>query len=162
MPPLARAHNVNEKSARSLKGAYGESEFIFWSAAFFFRVNVSDRPLTATYASSIKVITIVGLIILGIIIDLGGGPNHDRIGFRYWRNPGLFAQYDGIAGIKGRFLGWSAVVTQAAFSYVGTEVVAVGFLFHVGHPRHLCRVRHDRPTDPSTFQLENTKFQLEN
>jgi len=29
-------------------------------------------------ASSIKVLAIVGLIILGIILDLGGGPNHDR------------------------------------------------------------------------------------
>jgi len=28
--------------------------------------------------SSIKVVTIVGLIILGIILDLGGGPDHDR------------------------------------------------------------------------------------
>ncbi|EGN94272.1 hypothetical protein SERLA73DRAFT_96338 [Serpula lacrymans var. lacrymans S7.3] len=85
-------------------GVYGECEFIF---------------------CSIKVVTITGLIILGIIVDLGGGPNHDRIGFRYWRNPGLFVQYDGISGPKGRFLGWSAVVTQAAFSYVGTEVVAI-------------------------------------
>ena len=29
-------------------------------------------------ASSIKVFAIVGLIILGIVLDLGGGPNHDR------------------------------------------------------------------------------------
>ena len=29
---------------------------------------------------SIKVITITGLIILGIVLDLGGGPNHDRLG----------------------------------------------------------------------------------
>lgn len=35
----------------------GEAEFIF---------------------ASIKVITIVGLIILGIVLDLGGGPDHDR------------------------------------------------------------------------------------
>ncbi|KAJ6510097.1 amino acid permease, partial [Mycena vitilis] len=92
-------------------GAYGEAEFIF---------------------ASIKVITITGLIILGIILDLGGGPNHDRIGFRYWKNPytthwpvGPFVQYDGIAGAKGRFLGWWAVMTQAAFSYIGTEIVAI-------------------------------------
>lgn len=85
-------------------GAYGEAEFIF---------------------SSIKVITISGLIILGIVLDLGGGPNPDRIGFRYWKDPGPLVQYAGIAGAKGRFLGWWAVMTQAAFSYVGTEVVAV-------------------------------------
>lgn len=85
-------------------GAYGEAEFIF---------------------ASIKVITIVGLIILGIVLDLGGGPNHDRIGFRYWKNPGPFVQYNGISGTTGRFLGWWAVMTQAAFSFIGTEIVAV-------------------------------------
>lgn len=67
-----------------------------------------------------------GLIILGIILDLGGGPDHDRLGFRYWKNPGPFApQYDGLTGAKGRFLGWWAVLTQAAFSFIGTEIVAV-------------------------------------
>ena len=88
-------------------GAYGEAEFIF---------------------SSIKVITIIGLIILGIILDLGGGPNHDRIGFRYWKQPGPFVQFDNIGGSKGRFLGWFAVMTQAVFSFMGTELVAVTVL----------------------------------
>ncbi|KAF5313268.1 hypothetical protein D9619_003037 [Psilocybe cf. subviscida] len=85
-------------------GAYGEAEFIF---------------------ASIKVITITGLIILGIVLDLGGGPSHDRIGFRYWKDPGPFVQFAGIAGSKGRFLGFWAVLTQAAFSYIGTEIVAI-------------------------------------
>ncbi|KAJ3545067.1 hypothetical protein NMY22_g2575 [Coprinellus aureogranulatus] len=85
-------------------GAYGEAEFIF---------------------ASIKVVTIVGLIILGIVLDLGGGPNHDRLGFRYWKNPGAFVQFNGIEGAKGRFLGWWAVMTQAAFSFIGTEIVAI-------------------------------------
>ncbi|KZT11237.1 amino acid permease [Laetiporus sulphureus 93-53] len=85
-------------------GVYGEAEFVF---------------------ASIKVITITGLIILGIVLDLGGGPNHDRIGFRYWKHPGPFAQYDDIPGSKGRFLAWWAVMTQAAFSFIGTEVVAI-------------------------------------
>lgn len=83
---------------------YGEAEFWF---------------------ASIKVITIAGLIILGIILDLGGGPDHDRIGFRYWKNPGPFAQFSGIPGSEGRFLAWWAVLTQAAFSFVGTEIVAI-------------------------------------
>ncbi|KAH7883763.1 amino acid permease [Phlebopus sp. FC_14] len=85
-------------------GAYGEAEFVF---------------------ASIKVLTITGLIILGIVLDLGGGPNHDRIGFRYWKNPGPFVQYKDISGAKGRFLGWWAVMTQAAFSFIGTEIVAI-------------------------------------
>ncbi|KAG1867740.1 amino acid permease/ SLC12A domain-containing protein, partial [Suillus subluteus] len=85
-------------------GAYGETEFIF---------------------ASIKVITITVLIILGLVVDLGGSPTHDRIGFRYWKNPGPFVQYNGIEGAKGRFLGWCAVLTQAAFSFIGTEIVAI-------------------------------------
>ncbi|KAG5328358.1 hypothetical protein C0989_010556, partial [Termitomyces sp. Mn162] len=84
-------------------GAYGEAEFIF---------------------ASIKVITIVGLIILGIVLDLGGGPNHDRIGFRHWKHPGPFNQFADIQGSEGRFLAWWAVMTQAAFSFIGTEIVA--------------------------------------
>ena len=54
---------------------------------------------------SIKVITITGLIILGIVLDLGGGPSHDRLGFRYWKKPGPFVQYNGIGGSEGQFLG---------------------------------------------------------
>ena len=76
-------------------------------------------------------LTFSGLIILGIILDLGGGPDHDRLGFRFWKEPGPFVQYHDIPGAKGRFLGWWAVMTQAAFSFTGTEIVAVrSSLFH--------------------------------
>lgn len=78
--------------------------------------------------SSIKVTTITGMIILGIVVDLGGGPTHDRIGFRYWKNPGPFTDFDGFTGPKGHFLGTCSVAVQAAFSYLGTEAVAVRFL----------------------------------
>ncbi|KAG6831278.1 hypothetical protein H0H92_011788 [Tricholoma furcatifolium] len=60
-----------------------------------------------------------------IIKGKQGGPNHDRIGFRYWKHPGPFAQFNGIEGSKGRFLAWWAVMTQAAFSFIGTEIVAI-------------------------------------
>ncbi|WVQ82120.1 hypothetical protein IAT38_004248 [Cryptococcus sp. DSM 104549] len=89
--------------------AYGEAEFWF---------------------SSIKVITIVGLIILGIILMCGGGPNHDPIGFRYWRNPGPFAQITTengagvVPGRWGQFLAFWDVFVQAAFSFIGTEIIA--------------------------------------
>jgi len=45
---------------------------------------------------SIKVITIIGLILVGVIITSGGGPNHESIGFRYWNETGGFVQYMGI------------------------------------------------------------------
>jgi amino acid permease len=37
--------------------------------------------------SSIKVIALISLILFGIIVDLGGNPKGDRIGFRYWWAP---------------------------------------------------------------------------
>ena len=37
--------------------------------------------------SSVKVITIVAVIVLGIALDLGAVTG-DMIGFRYWKNPG--------------------------------------------------------------------------
>ncbi|KAK0214909.1 amino acid permease/ SLC12A domain-containing protein [Armillaria fumosa] len=50
---------------------FGESEFFF---------------------ALIKLSTIIGLLLAGLVIDLGGGPNHDRIGFRYWKNPGALGR----------------------------------------------------------------------
>jgi len=74
--------------------------------------------------SSIKVITICGLIILSLVIALGGGPDHDRRGFRYWSHPGAFAEYID-KGATGKFLAfWSTMVT-AVFAYLGTELVGV-------------------------------------
>ncbi|KAJ7628771.1 amino acid permease/ SLC12A domain-containing protein [Roridomyces roridus] len=35
--------------------------------------------------ATLKIVTILGLILLMLIIDLGGGPDHDRRGFRYWK-----------------------------------------------------------------------------
>jgi len=85
-------------------------------------------PAHGSVSSSIKVLTIVGIIFTGIVVDLGGNPKHDRIGFRYWKDPGPFTNYYG-PGAKGQFLGTCSVLTQAMFAYVGTEAIAVRFLF---------------------------------
>lgn len=92
---------------------YGEAEFCF---------------------ASIKIITIVGLIIFAFIIDLGGGPTHDRLGFRYWNNPGAMKAYKG-EGSAGRFLGLFSTLVNAAFSYGGVEMVAVA-AGEAENPRH--------------------------
>ena len=81
------------------------------------------------WLSSIKVITVIGLILLTLIIALGGGPDHDRRGFRYWKNPGAFKEYAKnehiIHGAEGRFVSWAAVLVTAVFAYLGTELVGV-------------------------------------
>ncbi|TVY36209.1 putative proline-specific permease [Lachnellula subtilissima] len=82
---------------------YGEAEFVF---------------------ASLKIITIVGLLIMALIVDLGGGPKHDRLGFRYWKHGHAMKEYDS-TGSTGQFLGFFNVLVNAAFSYGGVEVVAV-------------------------------------
>jgi yeast amino acid transporter len=74
---------------------YGEAEFVF---------------------SIIKVIAVVGFIILGIVIDAGGGPNGVKLGSGYWTDPGAFAN---------GFKGVCSVFVTAAFSFSGTELVGL-------------------------------------
>jgi len=67
---------------------------------------------------------IIGLIIGGLVIDLGGGPNHQRLGFHYWNTPGAFNEYIE-TGSAGRFLAFWKVLLTAAFSYGNIQVVAI-------------------------------------
>lgn len=79
------------------------------------------------WLSSFKVIVVVGIILFSLIIACGGGPNHDATGFRYWRDPGAFAQLykSGPDGALGKFLGFWSVMVNATFAYLGTELVGV-------------------------------------
>lgn len=45
------------------------------------------------------------LLFLSVALFFGGGPTHDRIGFRYWKNPGAMREYL-VLGATGRFLGF--------------------------------------------------------
>ncbi|KAF9264725.1 dicarbixylic amino acid permease [Marasmius fiardii PR-910] len=79
--------------------------------------------------SSIKVISLIGLILMGIIIDLGGNPMHDRIGFRYWNPPngpmGTYLLDQVHDRPRAIFLGFWAVLTNALFAFMGTELIGV-------------------------------------
>ncbi|MCJ1306417.1 glyceraldehyde-3-phosphate dehydrogenase 1 [Agyrium rufum] len=74
---------------------YAEAEFIF---------------------ALIKITAIVGFILLGIILNIGGGPGGAYIGFSLWRNPGAFAN---------GFKGLCSVFVTAAFAFGGTELVGL-------------------------------------
>lgn len=76
------------------------------------------------FLGSIKLTTIIGLMLLMFIITLGGTPTHDRIGFRYWQTPGPMNEYLE-TGSLGRFLAFWKVFIQATFSYGGSEMVVV-------------------------------------
>ena len=65
-----------------------------------------------------------GLILLGLIIDLGGVPGQPRIGFAYWQNGRAFLPYKA-TGDLGRFLGFVSAMVLAIFAYMGTELIGV-------------------------------------
>lgn len=85
------------------------------------------------WLSSVKVVTCIGLIILLLVLALGGGPTHDRLGFRYWKNPGAFNHYTDdsrnitIEGPTGRFVSFVSVLVLATFAYTGSELVGITF-----------------------------------
>lgn len=62
------------------------------------------------------------------MLDLGGGPNHDRLGFRYWKAPwGPFAPFPGVGGgAASNFAAFFSAFVNAAFTYIGTECVVLG------------------------------------
>ncbi|KAL7758398.1 hypothetical protein ACKLNR_012925 [Fusarium oxysporum f. sp. zingiberi] len=76
------------------------------------------------WLSSFKVITIVGIMLFSLVLALGGGPDHDRKGFRYWSTPGAFKAHIN-DGPSGRFLGFWSCMVNATFAYLGTELVGV-------------------------------------
>jgi amino acid transporter len=50
--------------------------------------------------------------------------DHDRKGFRYWKNPGAMREYL-VGGDAGRFCGFLKSFVNAVFSFLGAEVIAV-------------------------------------
>lgn len=72
-----------------------------------------------------KIICIVGLIILSFIIFLGGGPHHDRLGFRYWKTPGSFSHHL-TGGSLGNVLDiWTGIILGAFSFILGPELVVL-------------------------------------
>ncbi|MCJ1327484.1 hypothetical protein MMC10_004153 [Thelotrema lepadinum] len=71
-----------------------------------------------------KVILIVGLIIFTFLAMLGVNPLGDRYGFRYWYEPGSFAEYY-TTGNLGRFMGFVACFSLASFTVAGPDYVSM-------------------------------------
>lgn len=89
-------------------------------------MSVSFYGHSEVAAGFVKVTCFIGLIIVSIVITAGGGPNREAIGFRYWRDPGPWVDYNGITGSTGHFLGFISAFINAAFSYIGIETVVIG------------------------------------
>ncbi|KAH8595999.1 amino acid permease/ SLC12A domain-containing protein, partial [Bisporella sp. PMI_857] len=94
---------------------YGEAEFVF---------------------SIVKIIAVIGFIILGIVLNCGGGPNGGYIGGRYWKTNNVEPSYAGYVlgaepgsiksgAFNSGFKGLCSVFVTAAFSFAGTELVGL-------------------------------------
>ncbi|OGM44212.1 proline permease PrnB [Aspergillus bombycis] len=85
-------------------GAYGESEFWF---------------------AGIKIITLIGLLLLSFILFWGGGPNRQRLGFHYWKDPGVMNTYL-VSGDRGRFVGLLQCIVKSAIAFLfAPELVVI-------------------------------------
>jgi len=71
---------------------------------------------TEFWFAGTKVIMMTGLLILSFILFWGGGPDHDRLGFRYWKNPGAANKYLE-EGNTGRFLALLSTLVLSAFPF---------------------------------------------
>ncbi|CCH41993.1 General amino acid permease [Wickerhamomyces ciferrii] len=71
-----------------------------------------------------KVILAVGLIVFTFVAMVGGNPQHDAFGFRFWNNPGPMVEYL-TGGSMGRFHGFMAALNKACFTCVGPEYLCM-------------------------------------
>jgi amino acid transporter len=75
---------------------YGESEFWF---------------------AGVKIITLIGLLMVSFILFWGGGPDRQRLGFHYWKDPRPFNAYLA-EGATGRFVGLLKCTVSSAIAFI--------------------------------------------
>ncbi|KAL4878783.1 amino acid permease/ SLC12A domain-containing protein [Aspergillus karnatakaensis] len=76
------------------------------------------------YMSIFKIFLMLGLMMYTFITMVGGNPDRDPYGFRYWRDPGSFVEYL-VPGDTGRFLGLLSCMIQGSFTMVGPEFISM-------------------------------------
>ncbi|KAK2751860.1 amino acid permease [Colletotrichum kahawae] len=89
---------------------------------------------TEFWFASLKVITIVGLLILSFILFWGGGPSHDRLGFRYWQHPGATKTMI-VDGDAGRFVAALSTLLSSVLPFTFSPEMIVVTAGEVQWPR---------------------------
>lgn len=118
-------------AAMSIKYWNSDINPVAWVAIFYVLIVAINFMDVKGYGEAefcltiFKVIAIVGFIILGVVLVCGGGPTHDFVGNRYWKNPGPFAH--GFKGVASTFV-------TASYSLAGSEMVGLASA-EVGNPR---------------------------
>ncbi|PSR93875.1 amino acid permease-domain-containing protein [Coniella lustricola] len=82
---------------------------------------------TEFWFASIKVFTIVGLLILSVVLFFGGGPNHKPLYFSLWNTPaGAATKEYLVPGAGGRFCALLYSMIYSAFSFnFGPELLVI-------------------------------------
>lgn len=82
---------------------------------------------TEFWFASLKVISIMGLLVMAVCLILGGGPKGDRLGFRYWTDPQPVNEYlfTGSIGRLCAFLG-TLIFSMFAFAFAPELLVVTG------------------------------------
>jgi amino acid transporter len=79
---------------------------------------------TEFYLAIGKVLLAVGLIFFTFITMVGGNPQHDAFGFRFWKDPGPFVELY-TTGSLGNFNGFMAAMNKACFTIAGPEYLSM-------------------------------------
>lgn len=53
---------------------------------------------------------------MAVVLIFGGGPNHELLGFHYWKNPGPANEYT-VSGASGRLAAFFGTVTFSIFAF---------------------------------------------
>ncbi|CAK7910230.1 probable lysine/arginine permease Can3p [[Candida] anglica] len=77
------------------------------------------------WLAAAKLLVLAIIFIVCIVITSGGAPNHETIGFRFWRETPFLPYL--VKGSTGKFLGWWACVIQSLFGFIGSEMVGIVF-----------------------------------
>ncbi|KAI0304276.1 amino acid permease-domain-containing protein [Multifurca ochricompacta] len=98
------------------------NSWLFCLAVWIFLVSVNSIHVKAYgeleyWLSSLKVMTIVLFILVGILVNVGANREHRFIGFENWSIPG--------APFVGGFGGFAHVFVTASFAYGGTESLGI-------------------------------------
>ncbi|KAL4919040.1 amino acid permease/ SLC12A domain-containing protein [Aspergillus aurantiobrunneus] len=74
---------------------------------------------TEFWFAGIKIITLIGLLLLSFILFWGGGPNRQRLGFHYWKDPGAMNTYLVTSNPHtGRFIGLLQCIVKSAIAFI--------------------------------------------
>ncbi|RSL83681.1 hypothetical protein CEP52_016650 [Fusarium oligoseptatum] len=105
---------------------YDKSPAILISVSlfFFFAINVYRADLFGEVEFWIalgKVMLVIGLMFYTLVTMLGGNPLHDRFGFRYWKDPGVWAGANGTT----RLQSFVNAVNVAGYCMGGPEYISM-------------------------------------